>query len=195
MMPTVLTPQWNGMIVYAKETTMMPTVLTPDTGMLIDDLTPTPATPHNLIRPRGDIYDGLKTHGLLDTEQANHLWDWLDDYDLELRLAVAPDGRVFHQGHAKDDANQMAAALDSLRLICGNMESYGGANPDEALKSAMLWQSALLGVADDGGVVAVFDLDACMFAHLYDGMDPLTGYVALKAAMIQNPHINEEGRS
>lgn len=174
---------------------MMPTVLTPDTGMLIDDLTPTPATPHNLIRPRGDIYDGLKTHGLLDTEQANHLWDWLDDYDLELRLAVAADGRVFYQGHAKDDADHVAGALDSLRLICGNMEAYGGVDPDEALQSVMLWQSALLGVSSDGGVIAVFNPDATMFAYLYDGMDPLTGYVALKTALIQGSEITEVDRS
>lgn len=101
---------------------MMPTVLTPDTGMLIDDLTPTPATPHNLIRPRGDIYDGLKTHGLLDTEQANHLWDWLDDYDLELRLAVAADGRVFYQGHAKDDARPCGRRIG---LPAAHMREHG----------------------------------------------------------------------
>lgn len=75
------------------------------------------------------------------------------------------------------------------------MEAYGGVDPDEALQSVMLWQSALLGVSSDGGVIAVFNPDATMFAYLYDGMDPLTGYVALKTALIQGSEITEVDRS
>ena len=176
---------------------MIPDILEPKTSALIDDLTPLPDVPHNLIRPHGDIYVELEKHGLLSHEQAYRMRRRFDDYDSAAWLVVAPDGRVFYEGWASEYDNRAAVALDALRQRCGNMDAYGGANPDGALRSALLWPSALLALGGAGELVAMFDTDGDMSIRTYGGPrpHPLMGYVSLKTALVQSTTTNNENRS
>lgn len=111
---------------------MIPDILEPKTSALIDDLTPLPDVPHNLIRAHGlqDIYDELEKHRLLSHEQAYRMRRRFDDYDSAAWLVVAPDGRVFYHGWAivrpsrwtrsgNDAATWMPTMAQTRMVRCG----------------------------------------------------------------------------